>query len=97
MVSEFEQQAVIVALKKMFEGTHFNICTVDACLTIIGAIPPRREYNALHAIHCVHWADMAPDFRAAVFAKTLALFTHDGFPLEQLMLPAIAGRFKALQ
>ncbi len=97
MANEFEQQAVMLALKKMFEGSHFSICTVDDCLKITGAIPPRKEYNALRALHCVDWADMAPDFRAAVFAKTLALFQHDGFPLEQLMLPAIAGRLKALQ
>jgi hypothetical protein len=97
MVSDFEQQAVMVALKKMFTGTHFDICTVDNCLKITGAIPPRKDYDALHAIHCVHWADMPPDFRAAVFAKTMALFAHDGFPLERLMLPAITSRFKALQ
>ncbi len=97
MANDFEQQAVMVALKNMFEGSHFSICTVRDCLKITGAIPPQRDLDALAAIHCVNWADMAPDFRAAVFAKTLALFTHDGFPLEQLMLPAIAGRFKALQ
>lgn len=62
-----------------------------------GARPPRADYDALSALHCVDFKDMPPEFRATVFAKTMTLFAHEGFPLVHLMPPAIAGRFKALQ
>lgn len=96
-MTEFEKQAVVIALKKMFQGSHFDICTVDNCLKITGAIAPTADYNALRALHCVHWSDMPDGFRAQVFVKTLELFTHSGFPLDQIMLSATAGIVRALQ
>ena len=96
-MTEFEKQAVAIALKKMFQGSHFNICTVDQCLKITGAIPPSADYNALSALHCVHWSDMPASFRDEVFVKTLELFRHSGFQIDQIMLSATTGHLRALQ
>ena len=96
-MTEFEKQACAIALKKMFQGRYFDICTVDNLLKITGAIPPKADYNALHALHCVDWSDMPAGFREQVFVKTLELFTHSGFPLESIMLSASCGTLRALQ
>lgn len=98
MLSEFERLTVEAALKKMFEGSHFSICTIDICLKITGCIPETRAYNALHALHCVHFSDMTQELRDMVFMQTMALFNNTGFNTEairiignhaQTILPAI--------
>lgn len=92
-MDEFQKQSVVLALTEMFEGTHFNICTVDRCLTIAKSIPPADDYNALRALHCVDWNKMPPDFRQQVFVKTLGLFAHTGFAeLEQDIVRVSVGK-----
>lgn len=91
-MNDFQKQAVVLALTKMFEGTYFDICTVDRCLAITQSIPPADCYNALRALHCVDWNKMPPDFRQQVFVKTLELFTHTGFALEQIIVKAASGK-----
>src|SRR3990167_4546121 len=90
-MDNFQKQAITIALREMFEGSHFSICAVDKCLKIAGVIPPAADYDALSVLHCVHWSNMPADFRDQVFVKTLELFTHAGFPLEQI-LEAAAGK-----
>lgn len=96
-MTEFEKQSITMALKKMFQGSYFDICVVDKCLKIASAIPPSADYNALAALHCVQWADMSQDFRQQVFVKTLEMFSHTGFPLEQIMQIGATGQLRALQ
>lgn len=96
-LDDFQKQAVVIALKKMFQGNYFDICTVDRCLKITGSIPPTTDYNALHAMHCVHWSDMPAGFRHQVFEKTLELFNHTVFPIEKISLSAALSNLKALQ
>jgi len=83
-MNEFEKEAVITALKKMFQGSHFNICTFDKCTEITGAIPTGRDYRALSALHCVDWKDMSPNLREEVYQKTIGTFQLIGFDLPVL-------------
>jgi len=83
-MNEFEKEAVITALKKMFKGSHFNICTFDKCTEIAGVIPNGRDYNALSALHCVDWKDMSPDLRNEVYQRTIDTFQLRGFDLPLL-------------
>ena len=96
-MDNFQKQAITIALREMFEGSHFSICTVDQCIKVAGVIPPAADYAALSALHCVHWNKMPADFRQQVFVKTLELFTHAGFPLEQIMEATAGKRLQALQ
>lgn len=96
-MTEFEKESITIALKKMFQGGHFDICVVDKCLKIAGAIPQSADYTALSAVHCVQWADMPAGFRQQVFVKTLEMFTHTGFPLERVMQRVADGQLRALQ
>jgi hypothetical protein len=96
-MNDFQKQAIAIALREMFEGNHFNICTVDKCLKISGVIPPTADYEALSALHCVYWNKMPDNFRQQVFVKTLELFTHTGFPLEQIMVAAACNKLQVLR
>lgn len=96
-MTEFEKQSIAIALKKMFQGTHFNICTVDNCLKIAGVIPLGKDYQVLAALHCIDWKDMPLDFRNQVFVNTLDLFRHAGFQLEQIAQLGATGRLRVLQ
>ena len=80
-MNEFEKEAVITALKKMFRGSHFNICTFDKCTEIAGVIPAGRDYRALSALHCINWGDMSPMLRSGVYHLVIETFQQEGFDL----------------
>lgn len=63
-MTSFEAQALEVALRQMFkpEG-YLNICTIRDGLKLAGIVPPQREYDALHLLHCVSWREMTPAVR----------------------------------
>jgi len=90
-MTDFEKQAVVLALRRMFTDSYFNICTVDACVKVVGCIPPRDMYNALSAIHCAKWADMTPEFRDEVKRNVILVLSEptidlsmlDGFYMQQ--------------
>lgn len=81
MMNDFEKEVVITALKKMFNGGYFDICTVDKCLKLTGAIPDHQDYTALSALHCVYWSEMSQDLRNTVFEKTMVMISNPGFDL----------------
>lgn len=62
-MSPLEQEAAKAALKKMFDGSYFDICTIDQILRMSGGIPPAKEYKILRTLHCVNWRDMSPALR----------------------------------
>ncbi len=80
----FKKQTVITSLKHMFKGSHFDICNIDKCLKVLNIDPPDSEILPLRSIHCVHWSEMEPKFKQEVFIRTLRLFIHQGFDLEQV-------------
>lgn len=78
-MNEFHTAAAKAALKKMFEDTHFSICTIDKLLKLTGCIPDKKDYQALNALHCVHYSDMDKDLRQMVYLKSLQMFDNEGF------------------
>ncbi len=84
MMDEFEKESVIAAMKKMFNGSHFSICDVDKCLKVTGSVPDSRDYNALSALHCVHWSEMSSELRDGVLEKTIAMLSNRGLDLSAL-------------
>ena len=83
-MDDFQKEVVLTALKKMFQDSSFNICTIDRCLKISGAIPTAKDYDSLSALHCISWKDMSLDLRTAVFKKTINIFSQEGFDLSVL-------------
>ncbi len=80
-MNDFQKEAVITALKHMFKGTHFSICDIDKCLKITKTIPNQIDYEALSALHCIHWSEMSPELRKLVLDKTIKMLSSDSFDL----------------
>jgi len=89
-MDEFHRQAAITALRVMFEGSHFSICTVDKCMKLSGCIANPKDYQALHALHCVDFAEMTQELRQMVLAKTMQIFENPKFDIG-----VISALFKA--
>ena len=83
-MDEFQREAVIIALRHMFEKGWLDICAIDQCLKIAGSIPRAKDYEALRVLHCVDWGEMNPDFRREVYSRILNLFKNEGFDLSVL-------------
>lgn len=82
MSDDFTRQAIAQSLKKMFQGSHFDICTIDHALKALNLHAPPNQYAPLRALHCVHWDTMEADFRDQVFQRVMALFAEaSGFNL----------------
>lgn len=82
-MNEFQREAAITALKVMFEGKYYNICTVETCIKLSDCIPPnRKDYQALKALHCVNFSDMSASLRQMTLAKTMQIFENPKFDTE---------------
>ncbi len=79
-----KQEACKVALKKMFEGSHFDICTILNLAKLTNTIADRETMATLQAIHCCNWTDMTPEFRNWVFETVLTMFSSNGFNLNKI-------------
>lgn len=102
MISDFEKKAVLIALDKLFnDQKYFDICTVDKVAKILGVERVveynQTVYNALHALHCVHYSSMGPAMAREVKIKTLEVLgltaetLHDLAPVmevEAVVVPA---------
>lgn len=73
-LDSFSRECLAVAMRKLFEQKHFSICDVDHMLKLAMITPNKAQYDALHALHCVDYSAMTPEFREQVYKRTLALF-----------------------
>ena len=93
-MDEFVAQSVKTGLRRMFRpGGWFNICEVRSCLDAAG-IPHPPELKTLEPLHCVHWSEMEPGFRAEVVRRTMLLFDNEPFDLTDIapdLLPQAPG------
>lgn len=55
--------AAQTAIRKMLEGSHFSICTVDAVLEVTKGVPDATDYKTLRLLHCIHYRDMPAELR----------------------------------
>lgn len=65
-MNDIEQKVMEAALRKMFAGGHFSICTIDKCLEILGIPRGGKTYGLLSALHCVDFAQMDKALAAQV-------------------------------
>ena len=69
---DLQVSTVAHSLHKMIQvESYFNICTVDHCVKICQIIIPAERYKVYHAIHCMHWNEMLPDYRQTIVAMIL--------------------------
>lgn len=82
-MNDFQKEAAITALKVMFDSNYFDICTVNKCIKLSGCIPPDpKDFQALNALHCVHFSEMSHNLRNMVLAKTMQIFETPKFDTE---------------
>lgn len=73
-LTEFQIQAAVVALRKALYGqNHFSICDVDNLAKLLDRDVGGKDYQALHAMHCVHWGAMPPGMADIVRRKVVEL------------------------
>ena len=73
--TEFQQRAAALAIVKMLNHKHFDICTLDSIaktLDVKGNMAG-RDYDALRAVHCIDYADMGPELANMVRQKAVEL------------------------
>ena len=83
-MDDFTKEVVLTAIRDMFKGNSFSLCTIDRCLKLTGSIPDSKTYDSLSALHCISWKEMSVPLRKAVFEKTIEMLTCEGFNLSAL-------------
>jgi hypothetical protein len=58
--------SILTSLNKMMTTSHFDICTVDAAIKVLGSTPDGQAYKILRHLHCVNWMDMPRELREAI-------------------------------
>lgn len=87
MADDTKALIAITALNKMFEGSHFSICTIDKLATMLGVRTTPEVYNQLSALHCVNWNDMPRELRSRVPALIQECLAGDAIPRFELTSP----------
>lgn len=79
-MTEFQARSVVDSINRMFRGHHFDICTVDSCMRITGAIRS-NDYDALRLYHCVHFNTLDQKTKEHIFRSTIEMICNvDEFP-----------------
>jgi hypothetical protein len=65
-MSELKVVAAETALKKLVQGSHFSICTLDAIIKMMDVKPDREAYSILQTLHCVDYNQMRPELLQAL-------------------------------
>lgn len=77
-----QQETVKIAIKKLFDQSYFSITNFDDLLKITNSICDSKTHDLLHAIHCVHYDKMTPEYRKWLFQTVTKTLCGNGFPLE---------------
>lgn len=79
-----QSSAVAHSLHNMLKGKYFSVCTIDACVKVVGLRIPSERYSIYLAQHCIDWADMLPDFRQTLIAMLLDDFREVLNPAKEI-------------
>lgn len=72
-LTEFQQRAVVAALEKLFTGIYFDVTTLRKIADLTGAQLRGKDFEALEAMHCVHYSKMDKELQLQVREKCLEL------------------------
>jgi hypothetical protein len=71
-MNAFEKQVLVIALKKMFEPSHFfSVSDFKAMLKTVGVTLADDEMRPFDLLHCTHYKDMPQDFRVELARRVL--------------------------
>lgn len=86
-MTDFQAQAVVEAINRMFKGTFYDICTVRTCMNVTQATET-EDFEALRLYHCMPFRSMSQQLKEQLFLKTIeAVANSEAFPAVRLVLP----------
>jgi hypothetical protein len=95
-MTSLEKLAIEAALRKMFAGSYFDICTVDCALRLLGVPQGSATYTLLRTLHCVHFAQMDPELARALPGLISEVFGGVSFKYAAVSLPQVSTVSRAL-
>lgn len=68
-------------LDTMFRSSFFDICAVRESMDLLKVSISETEYifDRLRMLHCVHWRDMAPEFKELIPHMISEIFTEGAY------------------
>lgn len=72
-LTEFQQRAAGAALEKLLTGDYFDITGLRKVAALTGAELRGKDFEALEALHCVHYSKMDRALALQVREKCLEL------------------------
>lgn len=78
-MNEFTKGVILTLLDKMFnKSRYFDICDLDELGKLLRVNPQAHpNYRELHALHCVHYADMPRVVRQSLQQKVMECLRPD--------------------
>lgn len=77
----FRQEAVIIALNKLFSDNWFSVSQLNSAAVLAEIIIPAEKQKIFQAIHCVHYNAMSKEFREDLSELIHSIF-KDFFDIE---------------
>lgn len=84
MIMDPKHLATQAALRHLFGGGHFSICTIDNLSRMNGVVIERDVYQVMHTCHCVNFREMDPRLRAWLFDEAIKAFSAPGIDLSAI-------------
>lgn len=89
-MTNFNTAVIEAALTKLFTQRYFDITAVDKLGKLLGVNPQAHsDYRALHALHCIEYADMSQPILQELQQKVLDVLRprfHSGAVLAKALL-----------
>lgn len=77
----FKQEAVILALKKLFSDNYFDVTSLNRIALLADIIIPSDKQKLFNTLHCVHYNTMSREFREDL-AETIQNQFEEYFEIE---------------
>lgn len=75
LLSDADKRALVTRLlKDMWSSTHFNICTIDKCLSVLELQRPPC-YGDWQKLHCIDWDKMPRGLPERIMGSVLQELT----------------------
>ena len=72
-LTQFQAQAASITLHNLLYGGNFYISDLDKLAKLIGKEIGGRDYDALHGMHCMKWAEIPEPLRTQAREKVVEL------------------------
>lgn len=77
-MTQFEKQAAVLALRKMFAPDHwFCFCRFRELVAMCKVNVTKEEMLPFEVLHCVHYRDMPKGFRTELAGKVMEILSRE--------------------